>query len=103
MDCKQWNTPGQADSNAARRDSRAQYPRKSLDSSCRRRLAAYVECKQWSMPGQADSNAALQSYVRCMDGAYHMKDAYGYNWPHTVVPLAVRMYLVFEANKACCQ
>ncbi len=55
------------------------------------------------MPGQADSNAALQSYVRCMDGAYHMKDAYGYNWPHTVVPLAVRMYLVFEANKACCQ
>lgn len=59
-----------------------------------------MECKQWSMPGQADSNAALQTYVRCMDGAYHMKDAYGYNWPHIVVPLAVRMYLVLEANKA---
>lgn len=56
-------------------------------SNAYRRLAAYVEMKKWSMPGQGDSQAAVQSFVRCRDGAFHMKDAYGYNHPTTVVPL----------------
>ena len=58
-------------------------------SSCCRRLAAYVEVKMWSEPGQADSNVALQRYVRCQDGNYHMQDAYGHNHSTFIVPLRV--------------
>ena len=57
-------------------------------SRCRR-LAAYVEVKMWSEPGQADSNVALQRYVRCQDGNYHMQDAYGHNHSTFIVPLRV--------------
>lgn len=43
----------------------------------------------WSEPGQADSNVALQRYVRCQDGNYHMQDAYGHNHSTFIVPLRV--------------
>ena len=59
----------------------------------RRRLKAYIDVKGWSMPGQCDGKASLHTFVKCRDGAYHMQDQYGFNWPITAVPLQVRRRL----------